>query len=67
VPHHLKVKTPEEWQEYRRNYYLQNRELYKKCNAEHYQKHKNDPKYRARVKRNQQAYYERKRNNAIHT
>ena len=67
VPHPLKVKTLEEWQEYRRNYYLQNREYYKKRNAEHYQKHKNDPHYKARVKRNQANYYERRKSNAIHT
>lgn len=62
VPHPLPKKTPEEWREHRKNYYLQNREYYKKRNAEHYQKHKNDPEYRARVRRNQQAYYERSKN-----
>ena len=65
VPHPLPKKTPEEWQEYRRNYYLQNRERYKKWNAEHYQKHKNDPHYKARVRRNQANYYERRKLNDI--
>ena len=67
VPHPLKVKTPEEILQRRRDYYQAHIEYYKERSANYYQKHKNDPHYKARVKRNQANYYERKRNNAIHT
>ena len=67
VPHPLPRKSPEEILQRRRDYYQAHKEYYKERNANYYQTHKNDPHYRERIRRTQRAYYERKKNNAIHT